>query len=67
MILLLKIFASFIIEVLKDKEKSSLNALQSLVAANDIPKVKIIENSDLTFNRLAFGISPKYIDDVLLK
>ena len=43
------------------------NARRSLVAKRDIPKGKIIEMEDLTFKRPAYGISPKYIDDVIGK
>ena len=63
----LEILGSFKIEALVNEEKSRLNARRSLVAANDIPKGKIIEKSDLTFKRPAHGISPKYIDDVVGK
>jgi len=62
-----KILGSFKVEVLKDEEKSRLNARRSLVAAKDIPKGKIIEKSDLTFKRPAHGISPKYIDKIIGK
>ena len=62
-----KILGTFKIEALADEEKSRLNARRSLVAANDIPKGKIIEKSDLTFKRPAHGISPKYIYDVVGK
>ena len=63
----LEILGSFKIEALVNEEKSRLNARRSLVAANDIPKGKIIEKSDLTFKRPSHGISPKYIDDVVGK
>tara|TARA_B110000116_G_C16701242_1_gene519904 strand:- start:70 stop:1125 length:1056 start_codon:yes stop_codon:yes gene_type:complete len=62
-----EILGSFKIEALVNEEKSRLNARRSLVAANNIPKGKIIEKSDLTFKRPAHGISPKYIDDVVGK
>ena len=62
-----EILGSFKIEALADEEKSRLNARRSLVAANDIPKGKMIEKSDLTFKRPAHGISPKYIDNVIGK
>ena len=62
-----EILGSFKIESLAYEEKSRLNARRSLVAANSIPKGKIIISSDLTFKRPAHGISPKYIDDVVGK
>ncbi len=43
------------------------NARRSLVATKKIPKGKLIEYSDLTWKRPAFGISPKWIDTVVGK
>jgi len=43
------------------------NARRSLVATKKIPKGKLIEYSDLTWKRPAFGISPKFIDQVVGK
>ena len=62
-----EILGSFKIVALADEDKSSLNAIRSLVADNDIPNGKIIERSYLTFKRPAHRISPKYIDDVVGK
>ena len=62
-----KILGSFKVEALEDEEKARVNARRSLVAKRFIPKGKIIEESDLTFKRPAFGVSPKFIDDIVGK
>jgi sialic acid synthase SpsE len=43
------------------------NARRSLVAQKNIPKGKIIEESDLTFKRPAHGVSPRFIDEIIGK
>jgi sialic acid synthase SpsE len=43
------------------------NARRSLVAQKNIPKGKIIEESDLTFKRPADGVSPRFIDEIIGK
>ena len=61
------ILGVFKVEVLEDEDLARKNARRSLVAQKDIPKGKIIEESDLTFKRPAHGISPKFIDEVVGK
>ena len=60
-----EILGSFKVEALEDEALSRANARRSLVALIDIPKGKIIEKNDLTFKRPAFGVSPKFIDDIV--
>ena len=62
-----EILGGFKIEALKDEAPARNNARRSLVALKDIPKGKIIEESDLTFKRPAHGISPRSIDDLIGK
>ena len=62
-----EILGSFKVEVLEDEESARKNARRSLVAKRFIPKGKVIEKNDLTFKRPAFGISPKFIDEVIGK
>ena len=61
------ILGVFKIEAIEDEDLARKNARRSLVAQKDIPKGKIIEESDLTFKRPAHGISPKFIDEVVGK
>ena len=61
------VLGGFKIEALEDEQTSRLNARRSLVALKNIPKGKIIEETDLTFKRPAHGISPKFINDVVGK
>jgi sialic acid synthase SpsE len=61
------ILGGFKIEALPDEEPARQNARRSLVANNNIPKGKVIEESDLTFKRPAHGVSPKFIDEVIGK
>jgi len=61
------ILGSFMVEAIEDEEPARKNARRSLVAANFIPKGKVIEKSDLTFKRPAHGVSPKFIDEVVGK
>ena len=62
-----EILGQFNVEALDNEEEARMNARRSLVAANDIPKGKIIEENDLTFKRPAYGISPRYIDEIVGK
>jgi len=62
-----EILGTFKVEALKDEKLARDNARRSLVAKRDIPKGKIMEKNDLTFKRPAFGISPKFIDEVIGK
>jgi N-acetylneuraminate synthase len=61
------VLGSYKVETLEGEESSRLNARRSLVAAKYIPKGKIIEKNDLTYKRPAYGISPKFIDEVVGK
>lgn len=62
-----EILGGFKIEALADEAPARANARRSLVALKDIPKGKVIEESDLTFKRPAHGVSPKFIDEVVGK
>ncbi len=62
-----EIIGSFKKIPLSSEEISRRNARRSLVAKRFIPKGKMIEFDDLTWKRPAFGISPKFIDDVIDK
>jgi len=62
-----EILGSFKVEALEDEEVARQNARRSLVAFRDIPKGKVIQESDLTFKRPAHGVSPKFIDDIVGK
>jgi len=61
------ILGSFKVQALADEAPARANARRSLVALRDIPKGKVIEESDLTFKRPAHGVSPKFIDEVIGK
>ena len=67
LIRIFEILGEFKVKALKNEEIARQNARRSLVANKFIPKGKIIQRSDLTFKRPAFGISPKYIDKVIKK
>jgi sialic acid synthase SpsE len=62
-----EILGGFKVEALEDEAPARNNARRSLVALKDIPKGKVIEESDLTFKRPAHGVSPKFIDEVVGK
>jgi len=62
-----EILGSFKVEALEDEEPARKNARRSLVAKRFIPKGKVIEKDDLTFKRPAFGISPRFVDEVIGK
>ena len=62
-----EILGNFNVHSTKSQELSRINARRSLIAKKSIPKGKIIENGDLTFKRPAFGISPRYISDIIGK
>ena len=62
-----EILGSFKVEALVDEEPARANARRSLIAKRFIPKGKTIEAEDLTFKRPAYGISPKFIDEVIGK
>ncbi len=61
------ILGNFKVEALEDEALARANARRSLVSGRNIPKGKIIESEDLTFKRPAYGISPKFIDEIVGK
>ena len=62
-----EILGDFNVHSTKSQELSRKNARRSLVAKKSISKGKTIEKDDLTFKRPAFGISPRYISEVIGK
>ena len=62
-----ELLGGFKIEAISSEESARKNARRSLVASRSIAKGEIIEKKDLTFKRPAFGVSPKYIDEVVGK
>ena len=62
-----EIIGSMKVRALAEEKSARKNARRSLVAVKKIPRGKIIEKRDLTFKRPAYGISPKYIEDVIGK
>ena len=62
-----ELLGDFNVHSTESQELSRINARRSLIAKKSIPKGKIIENGDLTFKRPAFGISPRYISDIIGK
>jgi len=62
-----EIVGSYEIKAISDEDIARKNARRSLVALKDIPQGKVIEKTDLTFKRPAFGISPKDIDELIGK
>jgi sialic acid synthase SpsE len=61
------ILGSFKVQSLEDEAPARANARRSLVAARDIPKGHTVTEADLTFKRPAFGVSPKFIDEIVGK
>jgi N-acetylneuraminate synthase len=62
-----KTLGSYEVVALETEAKAIKNARRSLVAKKDIPAGKVIEESDLTFKRPAFGVSPKFIGEIVGK
>ena len=62
-----EILGDFEVKALDDEASARQNARRSLVAKRFISKGTVIKEEDLTFKRPAFGISPKFIDEVLGK
>jgi len=62
-----KIIGEFKKHPLLSEEISRKNARRSIVAKNFIPKGKIIQKEDLIFKRPAYGISPKFLEEVIGK
>jgi len=52
---------------LVSEDKSRANARRSLVAISDIPEGTVIGKEHLTWKRPAYGISPKFLNDILGK
>lgn len=63
----LELLGSFNVKRLDSESVSVKNARRSLVASCDIPSGTVITEKHLTFKRPAYGISPKFIDDILGK
>ncbi|MDO6823299.1 N-acetylneuraminate synthase family protein [Marinobacter sp. 1_MG-2023] len=61
------LLGGFRVDALKDEEISRRNARRSLIARNDLKSGQEITESDLTFKRPAYGISPRLIDDLVGK
>ena len=62
---IMEIVGSFKKRSLTSEEPARKNARRSLVAKRDIAKGKRLDPGDLTWKRPAYGISPKYIDEVV--
>lgn len=62
-----EILGQFNVVALDDEGLARKNARRSLVASKNIPQGKKIEKEDLTFKRPAYGVSPKFIDEVVGK
>jgi N-acetylneuraminate synthase len=64
-----------VIQTLGDPDKGDLsleeparkNARRSLVASRSIDEDQVITEDDITWKRPGFGISPKYLDEVIGK
>lgn len=62
-----ELLGSFRLSSLPDEEPARKNARRSLVATKNIPAGKILDEKDLTWKRPAYGISPKFFDEVIGK
>ena len=62
-----ELIGEFRVKALDDEELARANARRSLVASRPIAKGQVIQNEDLTFKRPAYGVSPKYIDEIVGK
>lgn len=62
-----EILGSFKVTALEEEKISRENARRSLVAMRPMEVGHVIAKEDLTFKRPAYGVSPKYIDEVLGK
>jgi sialic acid synthase SpsE len=63
----MEILGQFKVDVLEGENIARDNARRSLVTSRKISKGQSILKDDLTFKRPAYGISPKFIDDVIGK
>ena len=61
------LYASNNFDELESQQKAILNARRSLVSTVNLKAGTLLKKEHLTFKRPAFGISPKYIDDVIGK
>lgn len=62
-----KLIGTCEITALETEASARINARRSLVAKHTIPKGRLIKHEDITWKRPAYGISPKYLDDVVGK
>ncbi|HXB39759.1 MAG TPA: N-acetylneuraminate synthase family protein, partial [Bacteroidia bacterium] len=62
-----ELLGGFKLTSLPDEEPARKNARRSLVAQNDIPEGKTVNEEDLTWKRPAHGISPKFMKDLIGK
>ena len=60
-------YASKNFDELESQQKAIQNARRSLVSTKKLKAGTLLKKEHLTFKRPAFGISPKYIDDVIGK
>lgn len=60
-------YASKDFDDLESQQKSIQNARRSLVSVKNLKAGTLLKKEHLTFKRPAFGISPKYIDEVIGK
>ena len=67
MSLLDQLYKSDDFDNLTNQHKAILNARRSLVTTKALKAGTLLKKEHLTFKRPAFGISPKYIDDVIGK
>ncbi len=67
MALLDQLYKSDDFDNLTNQHKAILNARRSLVTTKALKAGTLLKKEHLTFKRPAFGISPKYIDDVIGK
>lgn len=64
---IIELIGSFEVTSIREERVARKNARRSLVAQKFIPKGKKIEDSDITWKRPAFGISPKFIHELIGK
>jgi N-acetylneuraminate synthase len=63
----LTLLGDFEVKKLASESISAENARRSLTATSDIPKGTVITEDHLTWKSPAYGISPKYIDQIIGK
>ncbi len=62
-----EILGSFKVEALEDEALARRNARRSIVAKRFIPRGKTVSMDDLVCKRPAYGINPKFVDEVIGK